>query len=187
MRATEVAGRRVSHRAARRRRTPGPDALPCVRRRDAAEHRCRKSGRFSRNSPGAPFTDHRLAHSLLSLVTVKSPRAMFSAIVLLAAVITSAGSAALAAQVHPACAAKQHECGKIATISACCYGDQDAARTDSTPVQSRVEVPTDICATPALPHVVQIAPAPSVLSPVHTSPPYLCLIDLPTLFATFLI
>jgi hypothetical protein len=112
---------------------------------------------------------------------------MLSAIVLVAAVITSAGSAVLAAHVHPACAAHQHECGKSATIAKCCCGDQDAARTDSTPVQPRVEVRTDICATPALPHVVQIALAPLALSCVHTSPPNLCLIDFPTLFGTFLI
>ena len=128
-----------------------------------------------------------MARSLLSLVTVKSARTMLSAIVLVAAVITSAGAAVLAAHVHPACAAHRHECSKSATIAKCCCGDQDAARTDSTPVQSRVEVRTDMCATPALPHAVQITAAASVLSPVHTSPPYLCLIDLPTLFATFLI
>lgn len=112
---------------------------------------------------------------------------MLSAIVLLAAVITSAGSGVLAAHVHPACAAHRHECGKSATITKCCCGDQDAARTDSTPVQPRVEVRTVICATPALPHVVRIALAPLALSRVHTSPPNRCSIDFLTLFATFLI
>lgn len=112
---------------------------------------------------------------------------MLSAIVLIAAVITATGASAFAGQGHPTCATHQHECGKTAKILKCCFSDEGSAWTDSTPVEPRVEVRADLSATPALPHVVHIAPAPQALSPVQTSPPRLCLLDLPTLFATFLI
>lgn len=116
---------------------------------------------------------------------VKSTRAMLSAIVLIAAVITSTGASALAVQAHPSCATHRHECGKIARITKCC-DDQDAARTDSTPVQPRVEVRPDLSAAPALPSVAPFA-EPQLRRPVQPSPPRLCLLDLPTLYATFLI
>lgn len=104
-----------------------------------------------------------------------------------AAIIATTGGSVLAQALHPVCIAKQHDCGKTAKISKCCCGDREAARTDATPVQSRVEVRADLSATPVLPNVVHIAPAPQALSPVQTSPPRLCLLDLPTLFSTFLI
>lgn len=141
------------------------------------------TARFTR-TPAQP-TAHRLAHSLLSPGIVKSTRAMLSAIVLIAAVITSTGASALAVQAHPSCATHRHECGKIARITKCC-DDQDAARTDSTPVQPRVEVRPDLSAAPALPSVAPFA-EPQLLRPVQPSPPRLCLLDLPTLYATFLI
>jgi hypothetical protein len=106
---------------------------------------------------------------------------------LVAAMIAMTGGAVLAQAIHPVCGAKQHDCGKTAKISKCCCGDRDAARTDSTPVQPRVEVRADISATPALPRVIQVAPTRQALTPVHSSPPRLCLLDLPTLFSTFLI
>ena len=114
-------------------------------------------------------------------------RMKLAALSVVAVMIATTGGSVLVQAIHPVCVAKQHDCGKTATISNCCCGDQDAARTDATPVQSRVEVRADLPATSALPHVVHIAPAPQALSPVQTSPPRLCLLDLPTLFSSFLI
>ena len=85
------------------------------------------------------------------------------------------------------CAAKQHDCRQTAKIVKCCCGNEDASRSDSTPVQPRVEVRGDTTAAPALPNMVHVVSAPASFAPVHTSPPRLCLLDLPTLFVTFLI
>lgn len=114
-------------------------------------------------------------------------RMKLAALSVVAAIVATTGGSVFAQAIHPVCVAKQHDCGKTAKISKCCCGDQEAAWTDSTPVQPRVEVRADLLATPALPNVVHIAPAPQALSPVQTSPPRLCLLDLPTLFSTFLI
>jgi hypothetical protein len=114
-------------------------------------------------------------------------RTKLAALSLVAAIAGMTGGAVFAQAIHAVCDAKQHDCGKTAKISKCCCGDQDAAQADAAPVQSRVEVRADLLATPALPNGVHTAPAPRVLSPVRTSPPRRCLLDLPTLFATFLI
>ena len=110
-----------------------------------------------------------------------------AALSVVAVMIATTGGAVFVQAIHSVCVAKQHDCGKSATISNCCCGDQDTTRTDATPVQSRVEVHVDLPATPVLPNVVSIAPAPQGLGPVRTSPSRLCLLDLPTLFSSFLI
>lgn len=101
--------------------------------------------------------------------------------------VMATGGSVFAQAIHSTCVANHHDCGKTAKISSCCGGDQDASRIDSTPVQARVEVRADMTVTPALPNIVQIVSTPPVFSPVQTSPPRLCLLDLPTLFVTFLI
>jgi hypothetical protein len=113
-------------------------------------------------------------------------RMKLAALSVVAAIVAVTGGAVFAQAIHPVCVAKQHDCGKTAKISKCCCGDQDAARIDSTAVEPRVEVRADISATPALPKVIP-APTRQALTPVQTSPPRLCLLDLTTLFATFLI
>src|SRR5512141_2832338 len=97
------------------------------------------------------------------------------------------GGSVFAQAARPVCVAKHHECEKTAKIVKCCCGDQDASRNDSTPVQSRIEIRSDMTAVPALPNIVHVVSAPVLVVPVHTSPPRLCLLDLPTLFVTFLI
>lgn len=114
-------------------------------------------------------------------------RMKLAALSVVAAIVAMAGGSVFAQAIHPVCVAKQHDCGKTARISKCCCGDQGAPQADSTPVQSRVELRGDIPTPAALPNVVLVAPAPQALSPVQTSPPRLCLLDLPTLFVTFLI
>jgi hypothetical protein len=101
--------------------------------------------------------------------------------------LSAVSGSVLAQAAHPVCVAKQHDCSLTARISKCCCGEQDASRSDSTPVQSRVEVRSDMTAAPALPNIVHVVSAPLSMAPVHTSPPRLCLLDLPTLFVTFLI
>jgi len=114
-------------------------------------------------------------------------RRELAALSIVTAMIAATGGPLFAQASHPVCVAQQHDCGKTAKISKCCCGDQAPSRNDSAPVQSRVEVCADLSATPALPHTVRIAPASQALGPVQTSPPRLCLLDLPTLFVTFLI
>ena len=118
---------------------------------------------------------------------VTALRMKLAAFSVLTAIVAMTGGPVFAQAIHPVCVAKEHDCGKTARISKCCGGDQAAARTDATPAQSRIDVRADLSAAPALPNVVSIAPAPQALRPVQTSPPRLCLLDLPTLFVTFLI
>jgi hypothetical protein len=118
---------------------------------------------------------------------VNSLRASLSSIAVVASLLATIGGPLLAQATHPVCTAKHHECDKTATVSDCCCGDQGSPLADSTPAQSRVEVRGDLSPMLALPSFVHTAPAPQPLSPVQTSPPRLCLLDLPTLFATLLI
>ena len=114
-------------------------------------------------------------------------RMHLAALSVVAAIIATTGGPVFAQTMHPVCVAKQHDCGNTAKISKCCCGGEDAARTDAALVQSRVDVRADLSATPALPNVLHLAPAPQALRPVQTSPPRLCLLDLSTLFSTFLL
>ena len=114
-------------------------------------------------------------------------RMRLAALSVVAVMIATTGGSVFVQAMHSVCVAKQHDCAETATISSCCCNEQDTTRTDATPVQSRVEVHVDLLATPVLPNVVPIAPAPQGLGPVQTSPPRLCLLDLPTLFSSFLI
>jgi hypothetical protein len=114
-------------------------------------------------------------------------RTKVSAFALVASMLVAVGGSVFAQASHPVCVAKQHECGKTATISTCCCDAQDAAGPDSTPVPSRVDVSGDMTAAPTLPTVDSGLSAPLQVVAVQTSPPRLCLLDLPTLFVTFLI
>ena len=118
----------------------------------------------------------------VSLVPTK-----LSALVLVASMLMAAGGSVFAQASHLICVAKQHECGKTATIAKCCCGQPDASRTDSTTALIRVEVRADLTLTPALPLFVQMVAARPSFNPAQTSPPRLCLLDLPTLFSTLLI
>jgi hypothetical protein len=118
---------------------------------------------------------------------VVSRRIRLLAALLVTAVIATTGAPLVAAHFHPLCAAKQHECGRTAAIAACCCGDQGQSPADSSLVQPRVEARVDTTATPVR-HTDVLALAtlkPAIAIP--TSPPRLCLLDLPTLFATLLI
>jgi hypothetical protein len=152
------------------------EKFPTVRR--LAKNIAKKAG-FSRSAAWhAPCTPG---------VVVSFLRTKVSAVALVASLLVAVGGSVFAQAGHPVCVAKQHECGKTATISTCCCGAQDATGPDSTPGQSRVEVSGDMTPAPALPHIVTIVSTPRSLAPVQTSPPRLCLLDLPTLLVTFLI
>jgi hypothetical protein len=111
--------------------------------------------------------------AILGVVT--DLRLKVAALSLVAAFVAMTGGPLFAQAMHPVCVAKQHDCG-----------DQDPTPTESTPGQPRVEVRADISATPAILKLIP-TPARQALTRVQTSPPRLCLLDLPTLFATFLI
>jgi hypothetical protein len=121
------------------------------------------------------------------VIAVSFLRKNVSAVLLVASALVAVGGPVLAQAGHPVCLAKQHECGTTAKISACCCGAQDASAPDSTPGQSRVEVSGDTTAAPTRPNVDSVVAASFQVVAVHTSPPRLCLLDLPTLFVTFLI
>jgi hypothetical protein len=106
---------------------------------------------------------------------------------LVAAIIAMAGGPLFAEAAHPMCVARQHDCGNTPAFSKCCCGNQDPTRSESSPVQPRVDAAgADVSATVVSSETVR-TPARFAMVRVQTSPPRLCLLDLPTLFATFLI
>jgi len=135
----------------------------------------------------AGFSCSAAWHAPCFLGIVVSSLGIKVSVALVASMLVALGGSVYAQAGHSVCVAKQHECGKTAKISSCCCSAQDASGPDSTPIQSRIEVSGDVTPTPALPHSVSIVSAPPSVAPVHTSPPRLCLLDLPTLFVTFLI
>lgn len=117
-------------------------------------------------------------------VTVSVLRMKASTITLVLSVLVVTGGSAFA---QAMCVAKHHGCRESAKISNCCCSAQASSRIESTPVQDRVEVRGDMSVVPILRYVVLIVSTPRAFSPVQTSPPRLCLLDLPTLFVAFLI
>jgi hypothetical protein len=103
-----------------------------------------------------------------------------------AAAILIMTAAPLAQALRQTCMLPHHDCETTAKISKCCC-DDGAGRSESTPVQERVELRVSGTVIAALPHTGQMAAATGVARPVHTSPPLLCRLDLPTLFASLLI
>lgn len=114
-------------------------------------------------------------------------RIRIAALAIIAGLLTGASASALAGGRNAVCVAKQHDCGKTARITSCCCGDAGAQDDASTPAQSRVETTPAVVATAVLPLFVDIVPATHPAPAVHTSPPGMWLVDLPTLFATLLI
>jgi hypothetical protein len=89
------------------------------------------------------------------------------------AAIVAMSAAPLAQALHTTCLLPHHDCGTTAKISKCCCDDRSAGRSESTPVQERVDVRADGRTLAVLPHVM-LAPAPGPAWTVHTSPPRLC-------------
>lgn len=123
----------------------------------------------------------------LLMAAVAYLRARLSAGALVTTLLVAAGGPLFADASHPVCVTKQHDCAQTAKIVKCCCGEQDASRTDSAPVQPRVELRVNMAATPVLPNIAPIVIASATPGLVQTSPPRSCLLDLPTLFVTFLI
>jgi len=99
----------------------------------------------------------------------------------------TAAAQAFAGGAHSTCAAKQHECGRAATITSCCCLDQDDTSSQGGPVESRAQISTGLTIAPA-PAIA--APLPDVFQTIarpHTTPPRAAPLDLPTLFASLLI
>lgn len=106
---------------------------------------------------------------------------------LILALVTAAGAPVLAAQLHPVCAARHHDCGKTATLMTCCCGNQGDRSNPSSPAESRVQVTPDVA--PVVGVLAQTLLAAPTMTVVHVqaSPPRTARLDLPTLFATLLI
>ena len=149
---------------------------------------CRLSGGFLQVSRrmGPKSRPRRGTRPAIFVIAVSNLRTRLSAVALVISTLVVAGGSVLGQASHPVCLAKQHDCGRTATVSSCCCGDQ-GTRDDATPAQSRVELAIHLTAIPALADVVRLVSAPPSLPVVQSSPPRLCLLDLPTLFVTFLI
>lgn len=114
-------------------------------------------------------------------------RTTFAALSLVVAMTTASAGNVFATSRHPVCEAKQHECGQVAKISSCCCGDLGAPRDSGVPAQARIDVVGGTADVAAPPHCAQVATISADHNSIHTSPPGLYLVDIPTLFATLLI
>lgn len=95
-------------------------------------------------------------------------------------------TAAFAADAHAACAQARHDCDDVPSIAECCCGD--AGPSVPAPPQPRVQLaPTVVTAMPAGDVGADVVAEPVGLYQVRTVSPRVCLLDLPTLFATLLI
>jgi hypothetical protein len=119
---------------------------------------------------------------------VSSLRRKLSAIVLIAAVVTTTGATLIAqgAQ-HEACATNHHECDDTARIAQCCCGHASDASNQGGPVESRVQLTVDLSPLPVALAAGTFADTSGTSFQVHTSPPSVSPPDLATRFAPLLI
>jgi hypothetical protein len=114
-------------------------------------------------------------------------RTRLSALTLVVAIMATVTGSAFARDRHPACEAKQHDCGQLAKIANCCCGDLGAPRDAGTPAQSRTDVASSLATAPVPPQFEDPIPRSHASIAVQASPPRLALLDLNTLFACLLI
>ena len=108
-------------------------------------------------------------------------------VVLMASLLATTSGSIFAESIRALCVTQRHDCGRAATISTCCCGNHSAAQHEAAQVPSRPKLRIDHSVTPAVTSGVQVATTPRASVHDHTSPPRLCLLDLPTLFACLLI
>lgn len=112
-------------------------------------------------------------------------RTRLSAVALVAALLSASGTLLAAADYHPVCVAKHHDCGTAPTIGSCCCGDQSRASDVSVPAEPRVQAVTGLSFVSLAPLPIVITLQPAASTGVQTSPPRGAPPDLTTLFATF--
>jgi hypothetical protein len=119
--------------------------------------------------------------------TVPTVRAKLSALILIVALTGATSVREFAGEIHAICAARHHDCGKTATIAACCCGDHDGTSNQAGPVQSRIQVHPSLTfgAAPAVATDALTVYRTNVRP--QTSPPRASPLDRPTLFASLLI
>ena len=110
-----------------------------------------------------------------------------SALVLVAVLAATTSASAVAENRHPACEAKQHDCGQAAKIASCCCGDLGTPSDAGTPAQARTNLASGVAAAPLPPRLQEPLPATDARTATQISPPRLALLDLTTLFACLLI
>ena len=110
-----------------------------------------------------------------------------SGLALVVALVATTSGSAFAQNRHPACAAKQHDCGQGAKISSCCCGDLGTPGDTGTPAPSRTDVTSGVATAPLPLHFQQPVPPADFAVATPASPPRLALLDLVTLFACLLI
>jgi hypothetical protein len=118
---------------------------------------------------------------------VKTARARFSALVLAAAIFSAIGVPVFAGQIHAACAAKQHDCGKATRIASCCCGDQGDASSNGGPVESRVRLDPSLTFAPCVIATLDVSRLHTTHVRSNPSPPRASPLDRPTLFSSLLI
>ena len=115
-------------------------------------------------------------------------RAKLSAIALIVATLAAGGAGVLGAQGrHDMCAARQHDCGRTATIARCCCGAQNDSSRSPAPVEARAQIAPDATAVPIVVAAAMLMSADTRTSQIQKSPPPPRHADLPTLFASLLI
>jgi hypothetical protein len=123
----------------------------------------------------------------LRLGTVNGVRIRLSALVVVVSFIATISAPTFAESQHLFCAAKQHDCGKVARISNCCCGGASDSAKPNGPVEARVQLTVSLAPVSVLPLGAISAPADNSIVRVHLSAPRSAPVDFPTLFATLLI
>jgi len=117
---------------------------------------------------------------------VSTLRVRLSALAIIAVIVVTNGAVLFAAEQHDACAMVHHDCERTPTIRPCCC-DGHTSSNQGAPVESRVQVGADVSAVPLVLASVTPTDAHHLSVHVHTSPPRIVPLDLPTLFAALLI
>ena len=120
-------------------------------------------------------------------IVVTRPRTRLSAVALVAAILSASGALLAAADVHPVCVSKHHDCGTAPTIGSCCCGDQGRASDESVPAKPRVQAITGLSFVSLAPLPIVINLQSAATTAIQTSPPRGAPPDLPTRFGALLI
>jgi len=108
--------------------------------------------------------------------------------VLIAIVTISAISLPVATQAaQGACAPKQHACGNVGSIAPCCCADRSDSSNPGGPIASRVQLTDDPAPIPVAFAGASVVDTSHDGVAVQLSPPRVCPVDFPTLYACLLI
>jgi hypothetical protein len=118
---------------------------------------------------------------------VRSLRSIATASTLIALLTVTAAAPAAGAAAHALCRAEHHDCGSTPSLKSCCCGEDGGSQDAAGPAAVRITIERT---TPAAAGLFAAPPRPDLhrAAKAHaSSPPRAAPVDLPILFAAFLI